>query len=105
MLFNCNQRCASLLLMALLALSPAGFVGAASGAAISSSAEEKLQRYLEAVNSKIHPKAQEAIPQIDGLNRRLVAIRGYLRYGFLRFRMDFTVYGFQIALQFYFRRT
>lgn len=44
-----------------------------------SRAEEKLQRYSEAVNSKLHPWARAAVPRISGVSRRLVAIRGYLR--------------------------
>lgn len=83
MLFSCNQRYAGSWLITLLAvsmaLSTAGFIATATGATTNSSAEEKLQRYLEAVNGQINPKAREAIPQIDGLNRRLVALRGYLR--------------------------
>ena len=41
--------------------------------------EEKLQRYLAAVGDKLNPKAQAAIPRIEGTNRRLIAVRGYLR--------------------------
>ena len=47
----------------------------------STQAEAKFELYLDGVAKKLDPKAARALNKIEGLARKLLAVRGYLRSG------------------------
>jgi hypothetical protein len=81
-------RTASAILAALLIVSVGGYVVqsrviAAHGRAPSPLAQAdqtaKLERYMEAASATLDPRARAALGKIDGVGRRLLALRGYVR--------------------------